>query len=258
MGGKVQNISGWKMWEHGVPDSRWTVIEYKGKDKNGNSLWLCECSCKNKTRKILSRKNFINGISKSCGCIVYEQIIQRNKNNTKTNIYDLTGEYGIGYASNNGNLFYFDLEDYDKIKDYCWNMNKKGYLEASRKNGNTTNIKMHRLIMGENIKCIDHKNKKPWDNRKNNLREGFRTNNINKPKQKSNTSDFIGVTKDKRYNNYWIARINIQKNKRIVVYRGHDKNEAIKARLIAELKYYGDAAPQRHLFEQYGIEVDEW
>ena len=29
--------------------------------------------------------------------------------------------------------------------------------------------------------------------------------------------------------------------------------DAIKARLEAEKKYFGEFAPQRHLFEQYGI-----
>ena len=32
-----------------------------------------------------------------------------------------------------------------------------------------------------------------------------------------------------------------------------DKEIAIKVRLEAEAKYFGDFAPQRHLFEQYGI-----
>ena len=36
----------------------------------------------------------------------------------KYNTYDLSGEYGIGYTSK-GEEFYFDLDDYDKIKDYC-------------------------------------------------------------------------------------------------------------------------------------------
>ena len=31
------------------------------------------------------------------------------------------------------------------------------------------------------------------------------------------------------------------------------KEDAIKTRLEAEAKYYGEFAPQRHLFEQYGI-----
>ena len=37
----------------------------------------------------------------------------------KENIYDLSGEFGIGYCTNTGSPFYFDLEDYNKIKNYC-------------------------------------------------------------------------------------------------------------------------------------------
>ena len=40
--------------------------------------------------------------------------------NNKYNKYDLSGCFGIGYASNNDDLFYFDLEDYNKIKNTCW------------------------------------------------------------------------------------------------------------------------------------------
>jgi len=32
-----------------------------------------------------------------------------------------------------------------------------------------------------------------------------------------------------------------------------NKDDAIKARLKAEKKYFGEFAPQRHLFEQYEI-----
>ena len=32
-----------------------------------------------------------------------------------------------------------------------------------------------------------------------------------------------------------------------------NKEDAIKARLKAEVQYYGEFAPQRHLFEEYGI-----
>lgn len=48
------------------------------------------------------------------------------------------------------------------------------------------------------------------------------------------------------------------KKKRIELGRRENKEEAIKLRLLAELKYYGKNAPQHHLFKQYGIEVDEW
>ena len=33
--------------------------------------------------------------------------------------------------------------------------------------------------------------------------------------------------------------------------------DAIITRLKAEQKYYGDFAPQKHLYEQYGIEVND-
>ena len=38
---------------------------------------------------------------------------------------------------------------------------------------------------------------------------------------------------------------------------GKNKEDALRARLQGEAKYYGLDAPQRHLFKQYGIEVDE-
>ena len=62
--------------------NRWTVIEYAGKDKHNNALWLCECNCKNKTRRIVNGNNLRRGISTSCGCLqkelAKENCIERN------------------------------------------------------------------------------------------------------------------------------------------------------------------------------------
>ena len=54
----------------------------------------------------------------------YTTLFRSSKCNKKYNKYDLSGEYGIGWTSNTNQEFYFDLEDYDKIKDYCWIYNK--------------------------------------------------------------------------------------------------------------------------------------
>lgn len=35
------------------------------------------------------------------------------------------------------------------------------------------------------------------------------------------------------------------------------KEDAIKIRLKVEAKYFGDFAPQKHLFEQYKINVED-
>lgn len=52
------------------------------------------------------------------------QFLKGNHINKKYNAYDLTKDYGKGYTLD-GVEFIFDLEDYDKIKDYCWCLTKK-------------------------------------------------------------------------------------------------------------------------------------
>ena len=195
----------------------------------------------------------------------------------KGNKYDLSGEYGIGYTSNTNEPFYFDKEDYDKICKWTWlarHDNREGrkenlyYIEAhyrERKNGKKINkrIHLHHLVLDIDDKTlskpvlVDHKDRVPYNCQKENLQLAtLRTNNINKPKQKSNTSGFIGV-EWKEQEKSWISRINITKHNRKTVYYGDNKDDAIVARLVAEYKYYGQDAPQRHLFEEYGI-TDEF
>ena len=53
-------------------------------------------------------------------------------------------------------------------------------------------------------------------------------------------------------NKKWEARININK-KQVKLGCFHVFEDAVVARLKAEKKYYGEFAPQKHLYEQYGI-----
>lgn len=43
-----------------------TVIEYVGKNKIGQSMWLCRCDCGNLTT--VNSSNMKRGVTKSCGC----------------------------------------------------------------------------------------------------------------------------------------------------------------------------------------------
>lgn len=76
--------------------------------------------------------------------------------------------YGIGYDSKE-NEFYFDLDDYNVIKDIYWSKNQNGYFRGC---SNGKEIALHRIIMGvEDEKLyVDHINHERADNRKNNLR----------------------------------------------------------------------------------------
>ncbi len=170
----------------------------------------------------------------------------------KYNQYDLDGGFGIGWTSNTNEEFYFDLEDYDKIKDYCWRAYTQpdGHKTVRTRDRITgKNIMIHHLIFGKNC---DHINRNTFDNRKNNLRVAtYQENARNSSVAKNNTSGVTGVTWNSR-DRCWQARIGVNyRSKSLGCFI--NKEEAIVARLEAERKYYGEFAPQRHLFEQYGI-----
>lgn len=170
----------------------------------------------------------------------------------KYNQYDLSGEYGIGWTNNTNQEFYFDLEDYDKIKDYCWGEHilTNGYHALEARDASTNKIvRFNWLIVG---KYYDHINRNTLDNRKNNLRSANKSENgANSKVPKNNVSGIIGVswmTRDR----CWRAKLT-KDNQIVLLKYFQNKNDAIKARLNAEMKYFKEFAPQRDLFEKYGI-----
>lgn len=157
---------------------------------NNKAFWLCQCDCGNTV--IASTHALISGETKSCGCLKRERTIARNKEGIKRNTYDLSGEFGIGYTAH-GIPFYFDLEDYEKIKDYTWNI-IKGYVVTSV---DRHTISMHRVIMDAPQELmVDHINHDTKDNRKNNLRLCTAADNAaNVQISSANTSGAKGVYK---------------------------------------------------------------
>lgn len=170
----------------------------------------------------------------------------------KSNTYDLTGEYGIGFTLNTNHMFYFDLEDYELIKDYYWyeHCNGHNYISIAAYNPQTKKrIKMHQLL---GFDGYDHINRNPMDNRKNNFRIATHQENTqNHSIASNNTSGIIGVSFDKNRDK-WSAGIAVD-GKWMWLGRHANKQDAIIVRLNAEAKYYGEFAPQRHLFAQYNI-----
>lgn len=231
---------------------RLTVIKQSEEDyikPNGKreALWICKCECGNFTTLI--KHKLTSGHTKSCGCFARESAIKKLEsidkryNNKKYNTYDLSGEYGIGYTTNTNKPFYFDLEDYDLIKDNAWYEDNHGYAISRNINkiGKSANIKMHKLI-GNNIgedTIVDHINHNTLDNRRVNLRIVTRSENqANMKRRTDNTSGVTGVYYDKR-GDRWSASIQFNHN---VIYLGSSKNkeEAIKMRKDAEEKYFGE------------------
>lgn len=202
--------------------------------KNNRNVWRCQCDCGNfinvKSTNLLTKK------TQSCGCFLSDRSSEVNK---KYNTYDLSGNYGIGFTSN-GYEFYFDIEDYNKIKDYCWWKNKDGYITAHDFNDkNYITIRLHKLIMDIYNMVGDHWDGNPVNNCKNNLRPTTSSQNaMNRKTNNNNSSGFKGVHWDKK-SSQWRARIGIE-GRRINLGLYNNIQDAINARIEAEQKYFGE------------------
>ena len=242
--GCLENLSGKKF-------GKLTVIDKDKQGSKNNTLWKCKCDCGNNVLVIHSR--LTSGNVQSCGCLRSEFAKEKF---SKNNIFDLTRDYGIGYTTNTNQPFYFDLEDYDLIQNYTWyeDVSKDGYHSLRAKDKETDKIIKMSYLFG--CKYYDHKDRNPLNNRRNNLRQATEFENArNKSISKRNTSGFTGVCWDKE-SNKWAAYIKINKKMKRLG-RFTDKEDAIRARLQAEKEYFGEFAPQRHLFKEYGI-IDDF
>ena len=212
--------------------------EYVSPKGQRHIRWLCKCDCGNDV--VVKGNSLKSGNTKSCGCLDSETTAKRNKDICKKyNNYNLSGEYGVGYTTK-GEEFYFDLEDYDKIKDYCWFLDAYGYVVShiSGTRSSRRGIKLHRLLVGD-FEIIDHINSNKRDNRKSNLREVTESQNqMNKGLRSNNTSGVTGVYWDKE-SNKWYAIITANKNDIFLGYFSNFDN-AVNARKEAEEKYFGE------------------
>lgn len=222
------NLTGYKF-------GRLTVVSESASIK-GQTMWKCLCDCGNHV--IVQTSKLTTGHTKSCGCLCKENTLKKVK---KYCNYDLSGEFGIGYTTNTNSQFYFDLEDYELIKDIAWNLNDQGYMLGGIVGNSKKLIRMHRLIMCVNSNVIiDHKNQIRYDNRKSNLRiSNKQLNGINRGVNKNNKLKTKGVYEQ---NGKYVASITVNKEKNIIGYYSNltDASNAYKDKCI---EIFGEYAP---------------
>lgn len=221
-----------------------TVIK-RGPNTKGKAQiaqWWCKCSCGNPELVLVPGTKLRNGTVTKCQLCARKSMSEKLK---KYNIYDLNGEFGVGYTYNTDsygrNEFYFDIEDYDKIKDYCWNFTKPNNYVQARDCINKTMVQMQQIIMpsgdGFEVDHIHGKNTRN-DNRKSNLRMSTHSQNLkNLSLSKANKSGVTGICWYSRKNK-WIAYITINGKRKHLGYFT-DFNQAVEVRREAELKYFG-------------------
>lgn len=248
--GSFIDMTGWVMNEHGVLDSKLTVIAQAPDRINANGVhikrWVVQCNCERHTIFVADGIALRTGNTKTCG-------------NCERNKYEKLDEYYIGYSSNTNEKFYFDLDQYKVVEQYTWRVQldkRNGYKRLvttiHQDDGKVKLLTMWKLLTGYDY--CDHENGNTMDNRLNNLRQSTHQLNMqNKKKYKNNSSGFIGVLKGK--NGRWIANIrkdNIEYN--LGVY--NTKEDAILARIKAEAAVFDkEYAPNRNLFTEYNINI---
>lgn len=147
--------------------------------------------------------------------------------------------------------FLIDSEYYEICKQYHWCM-RSGYAASGR---SPNNLFLHRLILNL-AGCaippkyqVDHIDGDVTNNRKTNLRICTAQNNCRNTKRRINSPKIIGVRKDLRCKNSWRAQIYTDKGEKLEkTYK--DETLAILQRLVWELTYFGEFAPQMKLVEQ--------
>lgn len=183
------------------------VPDYIQSNGRKRTMWLCMCECGNYIT--VDGEHLKSGATKSCGCLQRELTSKRFK---RYNKYNLDNEYGIGYTSQ-GKEFWFDIEDYERIKQYCWYIDKNGYVVAHDIINPQKILILSRVVMNlyDDTLCVDHIHGEQTrhDNRKCNLRICTKQqNNINRRPQSNSLSGITGV----RWNqstNKWIVNISI-------------------------------------------------
>lgn len=193
------------------------------------SMWWCKCK-KCGMEFALRRQDLITR-EFECEC------------QKKKCVYDLySHDYGIGYTSK-GEEFWFDLDDYEKIKNYTWHYDDNGYVRSTK---DKKHIRLHRLVMNvdDETVIVDHikhpaRNEHKIDNRKSNLRIVTPKDNVNNASlAKNNTSGVTGVYWKKDKNKWEVKYPFNNKLKHIGYY--DDFKEAVKVRKELERKYQGE------------------
>ena len=147
--------------------NRLTAKRLVGRDKWGQTLWECECSCKDHKIIIVRAGDLKSGRVKSCGCLLIEHAKGQAEKNYKPNSFMVTEDPKVSLMTDSrGNSTFVDTEDVERLSKFCWYKHTNGYWVSY-----TPFQQLHRFIMNcPRGKVVDHVNFDKDDHRKSELK----------------------------------------------------------------------------------------
>lgn len=232
---------------------------------NGKRKWLCKCDCGN--TKLVEATTLRSGHNTSCGLNCLCKTGKGHKNFRGNNFVERDG-YLVG-TDRRGYEFYIDKEDFDLISSYCWTasaseqrMAAGGYYfcaRMSRKAEGGHKMKMLQNFIWEHYNgsipngfIVDHKNMKPCDCRKSNLRLADRSlNGFNSVRERSSNTSVVGVSYIGEHCKYHAGKYRAYiscngKRKELGIFIRRE--DAIIKRLKAELEMFGEICPSNIVY----------
>jgi hypothetical protein len=225
------------------------VVEYLGVRKTKNkkySVWKYICNCG--AEGITSNNTLKYYPSNYCSKCMHHEL-------RKSTPIDMGDYYSL--KTHCGYEYFIDKEDYEKIKNYTWHKHKDGYLRTRYDvvDGKNKYILLHNLLLDRYEKLdndVDHINRKPYDNRRSNLRIVTHAENMrNISIRKDSKSGVLGVHYSKTEEK-WKSFITYNKE-RTNLGTFNNKEDAIMSRLNKEYELFGDNSAQYELMIKYGI-----
>jgi hypothetical protein len=201
------------------------VINPAGKNKFGQSLWHCHCSCGNNITIPLCRLRSTN--IKSCG-------------RCKPNKHEINGDT-VRITVANGVSFIVDKLDYEGVSKKPWYISAQGYVTTDIEG---KSAKLHNfLLLPVEGEVIDHINRNKLDNRRKNLRKCTKQQNcFNQSLRYTNTSGFKGVTLDKRRNTYYSRITYDGRTYHLGTFKAYQIIDAAKAYNQKAIELFGEYA----------------
>lgn len=231
-----------------------------------SAKWHCICNCDEHNLVDVKHSHLKGGSTLSCGCLnreIAKRTIKfaqesckkplKDNPSLELNLTDGKHEpYGKFRCYNDDSLeVYFSMRDFDEIKDYNW------FIEYTN-NARYVRVRTNKSLTIPQIlgmKDADHINRNALDNRRENLdNHATRADQAHNQRVSiNNTSGVKGVRYERDgLNKPW--RAELQDRGRIVLREYYQtKDEAIIARLNAEIQYLSERAWQKGLMVQYGL-----